>query len=101
LILVGDGRYAAGQLAPDCIRCAFEKTREYLRVERQRQWSDRAIVRSTPILMGLYSCICLMAKKLAKEDFLKVVKTSWHPKKKFNSKTGLSVVFCRFLELLI
>jgi hypothetical protein len=49
LILVGDGGYAAGW----SLEVTFEETREHLGVETQRQWSDRAISRSTPVLMGL------------------------------------------------
>lgn len=62
------------------IEVTFEETREHLGVETQRQWSDKAIARSTPILMGLYSCVCLIAKLLAMEGCLKVGMTSWHPK---------------------
>ena len=62
------------------IEVTFEETREHLGVETQRQWSDKAIARSTPILMGLYSCVCLMANLFAKVDLLKVAKTSWHQK---------------------
>ncbi len=46
------------------LEVTFEKTREHLGVETQRQCSDRAIARSTPVLMGLYSCVCLMANQL-------------------------------------
>ena len=58
----------------------FEETREHLGVETQRQWSDRAIARSTPVLMGLYSCVCLMANRLSRVDLLKVETTAWHKK---------------------
>jgi hypothetical protein len=30
-------------------------------VETQRQWSDRAIARTTPALLGLYSLVTLWA----------------------------------------
>ena len=63
------------------LEVTFEETREHLGVETQRQWSDKAIVRSTPILMGLYSLVCLMANRLWKEKLLKVEKTTWYPKK--------------------
>jgi len=58
----------------------FEETREHLGAETQRQWSDKAIAGSTPVLMGLYSCVCLMANRLRKEERLKVEETSWHQK---------------------
>ncbi len=62
------------------LEVTFEETREHLGVETQRQWSDRAIARSTPVLMGLYSCVCLMANRLSKVDLLKVETTAWHKK---------------------
>lgn len=62
------------------LEVTFEETREHLGVETQRQWSDRAIARSTPVLMGLYSCVCLMANRLSRVDLLKVETTAWHKK---------------------
>lgn len=62
------------------LEVTFEESREHLGVETQRQWSDRAIARSTPTLMGLYSCVCLMANQLKQVEPLKAEATSWHPK---------------------
>jgi DDE superfamily endonuclease len=39
----------------------FEETREHLGVETQRQWSDLAIARTTPALLGLFSLVTLWA----------------------------------------
>jgi len=61
-------------------RITFEQTREHLGVETQGQWSDKAIARSTPVLMGLYSCVCLMADRLGQVDLLKIETTAWHRK---------------------
>ena len=63
------------------LEVTFEETREHLGVESQRQWSDRAIARSTPVLMGLYSCVCLMANQLQEVEGLKVESTAWYQKK--------------------
>lgn len=38
----------------------FEETRRHLGVETQRQWSDKAIARTTPALLGLFSWITLL-----------------------------------------
>ena len=46
------------------IEVTFEKTRTHLGVETQRQWSDKAIARSTSLLMGLYSILTLIALKM-------------------------------------
>lgn len=62
------------------LEVTFEESREHLGVETQRQWSDRAIARSTPTLMGLYSCVCLMANQLKQVEPLKPETTSWHSK---------------------
>ena len=62
------------------LEVTFEETREHLGVETQRQWSDKAIARSTPILMGLYSIVCLMANKLSLQKLLKIEMTAWYPK---------------------
>jgi hypothetical protein len=36
-------------------------------VETQRQWSDLAILRTTPALLGLFSLVTLWATRLATE----------------------------------
>ena len=41
-----------------------KEVREHLGVETQRQWSDKAIARVTPVLFGLYSLVLLMGSKL-------------------------------------
>src|ERR1044072_7810767 len=43
----------------------FEEERAHLGVETQRQWSDPAIARTTPVLLGLFSLITLWAHDLA------------------------------------
>ncbi len=43
------------------IEVTFAETRAHLGVETQRQWSDKAIARTTPALLGLYSFISLWA----------------------------------------
>ena len=47
------------------IETTFQEVREHLGVETQRQWSDLAILRTTPALLGLYSLITLWAHGLA------------------------------------
>jgi hypothetical protein len=43
------------------VEVAYAETRAYLGVETQRQWSDKAIERNTPVLLGLYSIVSLWA----------------------------------------
>ncbi len=42
----------------------FEEARRHLGLETQRQWSDKAIARTTPILLGLFSWVTLLADAL-------------------------------------
>lgn len=63
------------------IEVMFEETREHLGVETQRQWSDKAIARCTPVLMGLYSLVFLMGNRLGQAELLKVEQTAWYQKK--------------------
>jgi hypothetical protein len=46
------------------IETTFQEVREHLGVETQRQWSDLAILRTTPALLGLYSLITIWAHGL-------------------------------------
>jgi hypothetical protein len=43
------------------LEVTFEEARRHLGVETQRQWSDQAIKRTTPLLLGLFSWITLVA----------------------------------------
>ena len=43
------------------IEVTFQEVRAHLGVETQRQWSDRAIARTTPLLLGLFSWVTLVA----------------------------------------
>ena len=46
------------------IETTFQEVREHLGVETQRQWSDLAILRTTPALLGLYSLVAVWAHGL-------------------------------------
>jgi hypothetical protein len=61
------------------IEVTFEELRAHLGFETQRQWSDKAIERTTPCLFGIFSMIVLMAKMLHPET-LPVRQASWYLK---------------------
>jgi hypothetical protein len=63
------------------LEVTFEEVREHLGVETQRQWSDKAIARTTPILMGLYTMVCLICNRLHEESPIEVAQTAWYEKK--------------------
>ncbi len=46
------------------IETTFQEVRRHLGVETQRQWSDKAILRTTPALLALYSLVTLWAHEL-------------------------------------
>ncbi len=58
----------------------FRHVREHLGVETQRQWSDKAIARTTPILLGLFSLITLLANTLLTRHDLTCRTAAWYPK---------------------
>ncbi|MFZ1884050.1 MAG: transposase, partial [Rhodoplanes sp.] len=62
------------------VEITFEEVRTHLGVETQRQWSDKAILRTTPVLLGLFSIITLWANDLAKSRKLKPRTAAWYPK---------------------
>src|SRR5262249_15759075 len=47
------------------IETTFQEVRDHLGAETQRQWSDLAILRTTPALLGLYSLTTTWANTLA------------------------------------
>ena len=49
--------------------------RRHLGVETQRQWSDLAILRTTPVLLGLFSLVTLWA-----DDLMGNAATAPHPR---------------------
>ena len=48
------------------VETTFQEVRTHLGVETQRQWSDLAILRTTPALLGLFSLITVWADGLAR-----------------------------------
>jgi hypothetical protein len=47
------------------VEVTFQEARAHLGVETQRQWSDRAIVRTTPCLLALFSIVTLLTARLS------------------------------------
>jgi hypothetical protein len=58
----------------------FEEARAHLGMETQRQWNDRAIARTTPALLSLYSIITLTAQRLIEQGATCVRSTAWYGK---------------------
>jgi hypothetical protein len=62
------------------IEVTFEETRAHFGIETQRQWSDKAISRTTPCLMALFSLVCLCAIEMLKNQALPILSTAWYNK---------------------
>ena len=62
------------------LEVTFEEGRAHLGIETQRQWSDQAIERSTPLLFGLFSLVALFGQALHPNGHIPVAQTAWYRK---------------------
>ena len=62
------------------VEVTFEESRRHLGVESQRQWSDQAIARTTPALLGLFSIACWIAYHLTQGSPLCAKGSAWYRK---------------------
>ena len=62
------------------VEVTFQEVRTHLGVETQRQWSDKAIARTTPILMGLFSWVTLLANQSQVDGKFPIRQAAWYAK---------------------
>jgi len=62
------------------LEVTFEEVRAHLGRETQRQWSDQAIARTTPVLLALFSIVTLLALRLSAGEQIPVWVTAWYRK---------------------
>ncbi len=62
------------------LEVTFEEARAHLGIETQRQWSELAILRTTPGLLGLFSLVTLFAHELLPGQELPVRQAAWYLK---------------------
>jgi hypothetical protein len=74
------------------LEVTFREVRDHLGVETQRQWSDKAIARTTPCLLGLFSIVTLLASRLAGRARLQVSATAWYHKPRPTFADSLAAV---------
>jgi hypothetical protein len=74
------------------LEVTFQEAREHLGVETQKQWSDKAIARTTPILMALYTIVCLIGHRMNEESPLIAEKVAWYGKEKVTFSDLLKAV---------
>lgn len=74
----------------------FQQVRTHLGVETQRQWSDKAIARSTPALFGLFSLVAVLADTLITKHGITCRSTAWYSKSLPTFSDALALVRLRF-----
>jgi hypothetical protein len=62
------------------VEVTCHEVRAHLGVGTQRHWSDRAIARTTPVLMGLFSLVTLLAHPSMKQTSSLVRSAAWYTK---------------------
>jgi hypothetical protein len=74
------------------LEVTFEEARAHLGIETQRQWNEQAIRRTTPVLLGLFSIVTLLAHQLHEREGLPVRRAAWYRKKKPTFSDALAAV---------
>jgi hypothetical protein len=74
------------------VEVTFQEARAHLGVETQRQWSDRAVARTTPCLFGLFSIVTLLAAQLGQRVRSAVLVDSWYRKSRPTFADALAAV---------
>lgn len=80
-----DQAQSAGEIVEDFVKrwsleVTYEESRAHLGIETQRQWSDLAIERTTPCLLGLYSLVVLLGQAFHPDGQLPLQQAAWYPK---------------------
>lgn len=73
------------------IEVTFAEVRMHLGFETQRQWSDKAIARTSPCLLGLFSLVVLFAIQLHPRN-LPIQHSSWYHKQEATFSDALFAV---------
>lgn len=74
------------------LEVTFEEARAHLGVQSQRQWSKAATTRTTPVLLALFSLICLISYRLHAIQPLSPRTTAWYAKAELTFADLLSIV---------
>ncbi len=62
------------------VEVTFHEVRTHLGVETQRHWSDLAILRTTPALLGLFSLVTIFAQHLLEGRAFPIRQAAWYRK---------------------
>jgi hypothetical protein len=76
------------------VEVTFEEARAHLGLETQRQWNSKAIQRTTPVLLGLFSVVTLMAHRLQQQaaHSLRPRGAAWYSKSRVSFSDALACV---------
>jgi hypothetical protein len=74
------------------LEVTFQEARRHLGFETQRQWSDLAIRRTTPALLGLFSIVTLLAHQQKAQVCASVRITAWYDKPRPTFSDTLALV---------
>ncbi len=70
----------------------LEEARRHLGVESQRQWSELAIRRTTPALLGLFSLVTLLAHERMADPSATIRQAAWYHKERPTFADALALV---------
>ncbi len=62
------------------VEVTFEEARAHLGVETQRQWSPKAILRTTPALLALFSIVTVLAHRYQRKHPFVMPQFAWYKK---------------------
>ncbi|GAC1645043.1 MAG: hypothetical protein NVS4B2_34620 [Chloroflexota bacterium] len=71
-----------------CLEVTFEEGHAHLGLETQRQWSDKAIDRCTPVVLGLFSVTTLLGQALYPAGDIPLQQAAWYCKQQASSVTS-------------
>jgi len=74
------------------LEVTFQEARAHLGLETQRQWSDLAIARTTPALLGLFSLVTLLAHHLTIGQPFPVRTAAWYDKQEATFSDAIALV---------
>src|SRR5215204_4563415 len=75
------------------MEATFQEVRQRLGFETQRQWSEKAIQRTAPALLGLFSLVTLFAhRRMAQEGLPTIRRAAWYDKTRPTFTDALALV---------
>jgi len=74
------------------LEVTLEEARRHLGVETQRRWSDLALRRTTPALLGLFSLVTLLAHERMADPAATIRRAAWYRKARPTFADALALV---------